>query len=44
MNYDLYLALKIVQGLRETVVESTPLEYVKLYTGKYDILILKILI
>jgi hypothetical protein len=33
-QYDVSLALKISQGLRETVVPDTPDEYVKIYTRK----------
>ena len=33
--YDASLAIRIVQGLRETIVPGTPTDYVKLYTGKY---------
>jgi len=32
--YDGYLAVQIMQGHRETTVPDTPIEYVKLYTGK----------
>ncbi len=34
-SYDISLALKILQGLREKNVPDTPDEYVKLYIGKY---------
>ena len=34
-EYDISLALKILQGLRESVVPNTPDDYVKLYIGKY---------
>jgi serine/threonine protein kinase len=33
-SYDCTLAFQIVQGHRETPVPDTPIEYVKLYTGK----------
>jgi len=33
-QYDLGLALDILQGLRETVVPDTPEEYIKIYTGE----------
>ena len=33
-SYDASLAVHIVQGLRETPVPDTPVDYVKLYTGK----------
>ena len=32
--YDGSLAVQIIQGLRETTVPGTPVDYVKLYTGK----------
>jgi len=32
--YDGSLAVQIIQGLRETTVHGTPVDYVKLYTGK----------
>jgi len=34
-SYDVSLAVEIVGGLRETTVSDTPIDYVKLYTGKY---------
>jgi serine/threonine protein kinase len=36
-DYDISLAVRILQGLRETIVPGTPPDYVKLYTGKYKI-------
>ena len=33
-QYDASLILEISQGLRETVVPSTPEDYVKIYTGE----------
>ena len=33
-QYDIGLALKILQGLREKVVPDTPEDYVKIYTSK----------
>ncbi|GET04586.1 kinase-like domain-containing protein [Rhizophagus clarus] len=35
-SYDGYLAVQIMQGLRETTVLDTPIEYVKLYTECWD--------
>jgi hypothetical protein len=35
--YDVALAVEISQGLREKPIPNTPEDYVKLYTGKYDI-------
>ncbi|RGB28125.1 kinase-like domain-containing protein [Rhizophagus diaphanus] len=35
-QYDVELAVKISQGLRETVVPDTPEEYVKIYTKCWD--------
>jgi hypothetical protein len=37
--YDNKLAMQILQGLREKVVPDTPVDYVKLYTGNYNIFI-----
>ena len=34
--YDVILALRILQGLRETPISNTPDYYVKIYTGKYN--------
>ena len=36
-QYDVGLALEILQGLREAVVPDTPEDYIKIYTGKYII-------
>ena len=33
--YNVGLAVKILQGLRETIVSDTPDDYAKLYIGKY---------
>jgi hypothetical protein len=33
-QYDIALALEILQGLRETIVPDTPEEYVKIYTSE----------
>ena len=33
-DYDVYLAIDIREGLRETPVPGTPQDYIKLYTGK----------
>ena len=33
--YDGSLAVQIIQGLRETTVPGTPVDYVKLFTGKH---------
>jgi hypothetical protein len=35
-SYDINLAMKILQGLRETPIPNTPEDYVKIYTGKYN--------
>ncbi|CAB5364553.1 unnamed protein product [Rhizophagus irregularis] len=35
-QYDVGLALEILQGLRETVVPATPENYVKIYTRCWD--------
>ena len=41
-SYDFDLILEITQGLRETPIPNTPEAFVKLYTGKYNkILILR---
>ncbi|PKY40897.1 hypothetical protein RhiirA4_25747 [Rhizophagus irregularis] len=34
-QYDIDLALEISQGLRETIVPNTPVEYSNLYIGNY---------
>jgi serine/threonine protein kinase len=34
-QYDIGLALSILQGLRETPAPNTPEDYIKVYTGKY---------
>uniref|UniRef100_U9TM17 Protein kinase domain-containing protein n=1 Tax=Rhizophagus irregularis (strain DAOM 181602 / DAOM 197198 / MUCL 43194) TaxID=747089 RepID=U9TM17_RHIID len=34
--YDIGLALSILENLRETPIHGTPVEYIKLYTGKYN--------
>ena len=39
-KYDLNLMYRISQGRRETTILDTPNDYVNLYTGKYDIIIL----
>src|ERR1043165_3572512 len=39
LPYDISLAMRIVQGHRETIFPDTPIEYSKLYTGKYKFLI-----
>ena len=38
VEYDVCLVLRIFQGHREKVINDTPDEYVKLYTGKLFIL------
>ncbi|CAB5357527.1 unnamed protein product [Rhizophagus irregularis] len=35
-EYDVGLAVEILQGLRETVVPDTPEEYIKIYTECWD--------
>ena len=35
-KYDVSLAIQIAQGLRETVIPDTPVDYVKIYTGNYN--------
>jgi hypothetical protein len=35
-SYDAILAVRIVQGLREKVVQNTPTDYSNLYIGKYN--------
>ena len=34
-QYDIGLAVEILQGLREKTIPDTPEDYVKVYTGKY---------
>jgi serine/threonine protein kinase len=34
--YDIKLAMKILQGLREKSIPNTPDDYTKVYTGKYN--------
>ena len=34
-EYDICLAIEILQGRRERIVPGTPKEYMKIYTGKY---------
>jgi serine/threonine protein kinase len=36
-SYDISLALEILQGHRETPVPDTPEDYIKIYTGKYNL-------
>jgi serine/threonine protein kinase len=36
---DIDLDLKILQGLRESPITNTPEEYVKIYTGKYNLIL-----
>ena len=40
--YDLDLAIEIMGGWRETTVPNTPPDYVKLYTGKQNFILLQI--
>ena len=35
--YDVDFAMSILQGLRETPTPNTPEDYVKIYTGKYNL-------
>ena len=37
VSYDFSLAMRIVKGHRETIIPDTPIEYSKLYTGKYKL-------
>jgi serine/threonine protein kinase len=41
---DFSLALKILQGLRETPITNTPENYIKIYTGKYNLNLQTILV
>ena len=41
-NVDFLLAVNIVKGIRETMVEGTPIEYYNLYNSKYKIKFLKL--
>jgi serine/threonine protein kinase len=34
--YDIDLAMKMVQGLREKPIPNTPDDYINIYTGKYN--------
>ena len=36
-SYDVYLAMEISQGLRETIVPNTSTDYANLYIGKYNL-------
>ena len=36
-RYDIGLAMDILQGVRETPISNTPDDYVKIYTGKYNL-------
>jgi hypothetical protein len=38
--YDASLVMEILQGTRETPVPDTPNNYLKLYTGKYKLLLI----
>ena len=42
-KYDLSLMYKISQGQRETTIPDTPVNYVKVYTGKYNLILIMIL-
>jgi hypothetical protein len=35
--YDIGLAMEILQGFRETPAPNTPEDYIKIYTGKYNL-------
>ena len=35
--YDFGLVIEILKGLRETPIPNTPKDYVKIYTGKYNL-------
>ncbi|GBB84502.1 hypothetical protein RclHR1_11060007 [Rhizophagus clarus] len=35
-TYDICLAIKILQGLREISIPDTPIDYINIYTGKYN--------
>jgi len=41
---DIYLAIKIKKGLRESVVPGTLEDYVNIYTGKYNIINLNMML
>uniref|UniRef100_U9TR35 Protein kinase domain-containing protein n=1 Tax=Rhizophagus irregularis (strain DAOM 181602 / DAOM 197198 / MUCL 43194) TaxID=747089 RepID=U9TR35_RHIID len=34
--HDVGLAMEILQGLRENPIPNTPVDYIKIYTGKYN--------
>jgi serine/threonine protein kinase len=36
-SYDIGLAMGILQGRRETPIPNTPKDYIKIYTGEYDV-------
>ena len=36
-TYDVGLAVQITQGHRESIIPNSPIDYVMLYTGKYNI-------
>jgi serine/threonine protein kinase len=40
--HDVGLAIEILQGLREKPIPNTPENYVKLYTGKYNLILIVI--
>jgi serine/threonine protein kinase len=39
INYNVGLAVSILQGLRETPISETSKDYIKIYTGMYKIII-----
>ena len=41
-QYDIGLAIEISQGLREKIISDTPVDYVKVYTGKYNLILILI--